>query len=184
MSGLSSDQSVLCATAARAHISFTNFTEPCLRVYSTEYRVLTRVQVAAGCRILLRGLVEHAALVVGGDDEHAHVLGLRRRDRRRVGVARGARAGGGVGADVVVVQVDLRARSGPAGMLSGPEIFSVGIYNSGYGLGPKNRSWGSESRGGAAAARARHRPAHWPTLRSPTAIPDTVLSLSPAMINS
>ena len=123
MSGLSSDQSVLCATAARAHISFTNFTEPCLHVYSAGYRVLTRVQVAAGRRILLRGLVEHAALVVGGDDEHAHVLGLRRRDRRRVGVARGARAGGGVRADVVVVQVDLRARSGPPGMLSGPKRY-------------------------------------------------------------
>jgi hypothetical protein len=51
--------------------------------------------------------------------------------------------------------VHLRARLQPPGMLPSyaKEIFSAGIYSREYVWGPKNGSWGSESRGGPKSTR-------------------------------
>ena len=41
-----------------------------------------------------------------------------------------------------------RAIPTPASVIYAQEIVSIGNYNSKYFLGPRNSSWGSESRGG------------------------------------
>ena len=42
----------------------------------------------------------------------------------------------------------MRAIPTPRSVTWAQEIYTIGIYSSKYFLGPKNRSWGAESRGG------------------------------------
>lgn len=66
-----------------------------------------RVERAAQLDHALRGSVQHAALIGGGDDEDAHVVPLRSADGGKVaphaGVGVVGGGGGGVGPDEVVV---------------------------------------------------------------------------------
>jgi hypothetical protein len=47
----------------------------------------------------------------------------------------------------------LTIRGTPKNVIWAQGIFSIGIHNSKYFLGPKNSSWGSESRGRERAAK-------------------------------